>query len=754
LSTANGGFSVQDQGYSSSNRTQAMVATTTSTATMQGSRLTPFTNIQSGIDAVVSGGAVNVASGTYTQSSTLRVDKGLTLTGAGEGLTVVDARGITNNYGVNVSADNVILRNFSVYGPTIFDATHQSAYGIKVSPGGGASARLHNLSIANVTSRGAGKAELDLNGVDGALIDHVTADGMPVGATSGTTQGAGIQLTDSANVTVTNTTTRNNAWGGIAIYQANRSYDQQANNITVAANNSLTETNPLYLQDESASRDFGALNLPGFSYAVRNTATIGTGPSAVQYSQYTWMQPTPQGSFDLAVNLLSPVSSYVQTWNGTAVTQNFHVGVGNLAGGGTQAMSISAATDRASSGATVTVHSVTLKAAAGGTGIAGTVTADGSGGIHINAPINLLGDTTLATRGADIVISGDVQNAPGVIGGLRLMAGTNTARGNVSLATGGAETNALGPLEVFSNRFNLQDTLWVKSYKIDALGDVALSGHTLRGQDPTATNTMNAGGNVTGSTINTGNVQISSNGDVSANVSGNDVSVNSVGNLDLTVTATNSATLHGDTVAATVSARDVAVTSQSNMNVDVTASNSATLSGQAVVATVVARDVAVTSQGDMNVGVVATNSATLQGGSVVANVASPVVSVGATNDAQISGVSGSITVDAPSGSVTGNFGQFTNEGGGLVSFNGKPQGNETLVASSVNNRVNPVGNPMSGDANPDEWSGIPAAPFDGAVKIQGRVHSGFSSPSVAGSFLDQGQSVELDLSPRNERRKK
>jgi hypothetical protein len=240
---------------------------------------------------------------------------------------------------------------------------------------------------------------------------------------------------------------------------------------------------------------------------------------------------------------------------------------------------------------------------------------------------------------------------------------------------------------------------------------------------------------------------------VSANVSGNDVSVNSVGNLDLTVTATNSATLHGDTVAATVSARDVAVTSQSNMNVDVTASNSATLSGQAVVATVVARDVAVTSQGDMNVGVVATNSATLQGGSVVANVASPVVSVGATNDAQISGVSGSITVDAPSGSVTGNFGQFTNEGG-LVSFNGKPQGNETLVASSVNNRVNPVGNPMSGDANPDEWSGIPAAPFDGAVKIQGRVHSGFSSPSVAGSFLDQGQSVELDLSPRNERRKK
>jgi len=364
LSAANGGWSVQDQGYSSSNRTQVQVATTGLPGN-QGSPLKPLASIASGISAVVSGGTVNVAPGTYTQTSTLNVNKSVTLAGAGETQTTIDARGVTG-YGVSVSADHVTLSDFTVYGPSAYFA---SAYGIKVSPGGSPSSRLHDFTIRNVTSRGAGKAELDLNGVDGATIDHVTADGAPVGDGGGSTPGAGIQLTDSANVTVTDSTTRNNAWGGIAIYQANRSYDQQANNITVAANNQLTETNPLYLQDESTTKDFGALNLPGFSYAVRNAATSGS-------AQYTWMQAGVQGAVDLAVNLADPTSSTVQGWSGTALTQDFHVGVGNLTGGGERAMSIQAAIDTAAAGGTVTVGpgNYTEIAANRSLGIPGTYT--------------------------------------------------------------------------------------------------------------------------------------------------------------------------------------------------------------------------------------------------------------------------------------------------------------------------------------------------------------------------------------------
>ncbi|MEJ2131157.1 MAG: filamentous hemagglutinin N-terminal domain-containing protein, partial [Gammaproteobacteria bacterium] len=255
LSAANGGWAVQDQGYSSSNRTHVHVATSGSDAN-QGSLLTPRATIRSAIDAVVPGGTVDIAAGTYVQSSTLNVNKSVMLTGSAETQTIIDARSVTG-YGMSVSADDVTLSDFTLYGPSAFVA---SAYGIKVSPGGVPSSRLSDFTIRNVTSRGAGKAELDLNGVDGATIDHVSADGAPVGDDVGATQGAGIQLTDSANVSVTNSSTRGNAWGGIAIYQANRSYDQQAHDITIAANNTLGETNPLYLQDESTLWGFGTLN--------------------------------------------------------------------------------------------------------------------------------------------------------------------------------------------------------------------------------------------------------------------------------------------------------------------------------------------------------------------------------------------------------------------------------------------------------------------------------------------------------------
>ncbi|MDP2140133.1 MAG: filamentous hemagglutinin N-terminal domain-containing protein [Gammaproteobacteria bacterium] len=309
--------------------------------------------IQDGVDIVKSGGAVNVAAGTYVQPATLKIKKSLTLSGAGQGATLIDARGVPG-YGIEVTADNVTLKDFTLYGPS---ANIASAYGIKVSPtGNAASARLHDFSIRDVTIRGSGKAELDLNGVVGALIDGVTADGAPVGG-GADTLGAGIQITDSANVTVRNSTTRNNKWGGLALYQANIYRNQQVNNITVEANNSFTELNPVYLQDLSASRDFGTLNIEGFDFAVRNTTTI---PQS-NFNQYTWLQRTQQDAFNYAVNIPNAPSaaSYVQGWNRSSATQNFHVGTGSLLGGGTQAMSIGTAVGAAGTGATVDVYAGT-----------------------------------------------------------------------------------------------------------------------------------------------------------------------------------------------------------------------------------------------------------------------------------------------------------------------------------------------------------------------------------------------------------
>jgi filamentous hemagglutinin family protein len=1274
--------------------------------------------IQDGVDIVKSGGAVNVAAGTYVQPDTLEIGKSLTLSGAGEGATLIDARGVTD-YGIQVTGDNVTLKNFTLYGPT---ADVRSSYGIKVSPANASSttARLHDFSISNVTIRGSGRAELDLNGVVGAVIDHVTADGAPVGNDTGITEGAGIQITDSANVTVSNSITRNNKWGGLALYQANLYHDQQVNNITVTASNNFTELNPVYLQDRSASRDFGALSIAGFDHAVRN------GSSTNNNHQYTWLQASRQNAFDFSVNLGASASSYVQGWNGAATTQNFHVGTGSLRDGGTQAMSIGTAVGAASTGAAVDVYagayteqlvlnkagltltghqgaklvvsdaseingiaitannvtvtgmeiagpassaylsyawgnnitrgiavghgitgftisnnnihdvrngilidgrntgsvtgnridntksaisvqytdgagiamsgntqgthgnewgtnlhlnghmagstivsnstpisaaptlawqqglldlsaanagwsvqdqaytssnrthvniatggssnaqgsaltplntvqggvnavvtggtvnvgagtfseninitkaltldgagmgqtvlkaqttsgtavtvdgasnvtlsdlsiadsgngllikntsnnltlnrvafnnnrsgirtedraradnfrmlnsmitggeiglqtysrpgatgsfanalfenvtvdgptfkgfyfetadnltmrnvtitnagnygapatsetqhmkygaaidinlkyddfnaitlenvvvrdsgyssnndtraavviktrggpgdptyaaapaslqtvniiggsiesrvvngvaggtglrvedlsngnggqttvtisggtqfrnnkhdivvgrtnvdargavfvgaadgfavedrvthaldstgrglvtwtagnvyvtensgsiqrgvdaagigdtvnvasanfaenvavntrrdlafndtrlqSLTLGSGAAGSGIGGAVTAEGSSGFLFNAPVRLLADTTLATTGADITLNGDIQNAGDVARGLRLLAGTGAARGNIHINTGGTEAKPLGYFDVSANDFKLDSTLWVSSYKIDALGKVALSDSTLRAQDTGGTNTLTAGGDVTGSTISQGAVAVTSAGDIQANIAGT----------------------------------DVVAQAQGTMEVVVTASQTATLAAETIVATVTAADLVATSQGDMNVVVAASGSATLSGDSVVANVTAPVVAVEAVNDAQISGAASQVTLDAPRGNVNGNFGQVSNTGGGLVSVNGKPQANQTVSSNAENNRVIPAGGVQDGGGE----GGAVQVAQSGDLSRKGGPDISLSTPEAAGDVLDSGRSVELDMSPRKQR---
>ncbi|MDB5964761.1 MAG: filamentous hemagglutinin N-terminal protein, partial [Polaromonas sp.] len=697
LSAANAGWSVQDQGYTSANRTQVTVANT-GLDTNQGSALAPLAGLQAGVNAVVAGGLVNVMAGNYVLGSTLRLDKAVTLAGAGQSGTLFDARAVSG-YGIDVTADHVSLRDFTLYGPT---ADAAASYGIKVAPSGGPTARLHDFDNRNDTVRGSGRAELDLNGVVGAVIDHVTADGSPVGNDGGSTKGAGIQIADSADITVRNSVTRQNAWGGLALYQTNRAFDQQVNNITVEANNSFGELNPVFMQDESASKDFGAVNIAGFGYAVRNAA------SANDNVQYTWLQASTQKALDFAVNVAEAGSSYVQGWNGAAVTQDFQVGTGNLQGGGTRALSFNTALANAAGGAAIriaagqyqedlvvskaydlyfsgaTVRGLTLNAGAAGTGLSGAVTASGAGGIVFNAPVRLLGDTTLATQGADITLNGDIQNAGGVARALSLVAGSGANRGNVRISTGGSQANPLGRLEVLSNRFDLLSTLWLGSYRIQALGDVALSNHTMHAQDANAASSLNAGGNVTGSSIGLGAIDIASAGNVTANITGSDVAVQAQGAVDVVVNA----------------------------------SESASLAGQSVVASVVA----------------------------------PVVTVDAVAEARISGSSPNITIDAPTGSVSGNFGQVTNAGSGLVNVNGKPQGSQATTNNAENNRVMPNGNTLAEAGAPDAG--------DGSVQLalagQGEGTMSVATVEGAAEALDRGQPVELDLSPRNgkERKKK
>ena len=296
-------------------------------------------DIANAVNVADTGDTVNMQAGSFALgSSQLNINKSLTLTGAGEGVTNISST--SAGYGISVSGNDVTLSGFTFNASGI---VNNSAYGIKVSPGGVATNRLTGFAIDNVTVDGSYKTGLDLNGVDGATIDHVTV--------TNTAWGNGISLTDSANIHVSNVTTSDNEWGGLAIYQRNKQYDQQVNNITIDGVNSFGEANPVYMEDESDGTylyggvnglDIGAVNIAGFTLAGHNVNAA---------DKYTWLNNTVTGLADWMLTKGELATGYVTGWTGSAANNEFYVGHAT----DTTAMSVNAAVDNAASGAVINV---------------------------------------------------------------------------------------------------------------------------------------------------------------------------------------------------------------------------------------------------------------------------------------------------------------------------------------------------------------------------------------------------------------
>ncbi|MBE0533285.1 MAG: right-handed parallel beta-helix repeat-containing protein [Rhodospirillales bacterium] len=97
ISDTNADWSVQDQAYTSGNRTHVTVDDTGST-TSQGSQLTPIGSLQIGVDAVVAGGYVHVKGGDYGGEDVVIRSEGLTIEADADaaGITLKLAAGIGN----------------------------------------------------------------------------------------------------------------------------------------------------------------------------------------------------------------------------------------------------------------------------------------------------------------------------------------------------------------------------------------------------------------------------------------------------------------------------------------------------------------------------------------------------------------------------------------------------------------------------------------------------------------------------------
>ncbi|MDB5734239.1 MAG: filamentous hemagglutinin N-terminal protein [Alphaproteobacteria bacterium] len=344
-SAANDGWTVQDQAYTASNRTAVTVATTGSNAN-QGSARTPLATIQAGINAIVTGGTVNVKDGTYVVSAAngytngyLGIGKSLKLIGQSQAGVIIDARN-ASTYGIRVigGTDSVSLSNFTLLG-----VAATNAYGIKVEDS-------TNFSIDHVTSKGAYKAQLDLNGVRGGTVSFVTADGTSNGVGAGSTKGAAIAITDSQNLTISNSSVIGGAYGGIGIYQSNKpsGYTYQTSNVTIDGSNTFNANgaahyNYVYTEDESATNNFGTLTIAGFDYVA--------GQDSNSADTFKYFQRTQQGAIDYLDSIGAVNVGYVEGWTGSAVNNRF--AVANATGG--NAMAINPALTAAAAGATITV---------------------------------------------------------------------------------------------------------------------------------------------------------------------------------------------------------------------------------------------------------------------------------------------------------------------------------------------------------------------------------------------------------------
>ncbi|WP_395173984.1 hypothetical protein [Roseibium alexandrii] len=213
-----------------------------------------YTSIQDAIDAAINGDELLLDGQTFTLPATLNINKEVTITGAGEGQTIIDASAL-ESYGVLVEADNVTIQDLTINGPGVAGAGGAGDnYGIKVQPDtGDASDRLLNFTLEDVTVQGSLRTEIDFNGVDGATLRNVTADGQGTG-------GNGISLTDSANIVLEDITTTGNTWGSVAIYSYQNFYDQTPNNITFQGTYTAAEDTKIYSQTGPAGAEIGTIN--------------------------------------------------------------------------------------------------------------------------------------------------------------------------------------------------------------------------------------------------------------------------------------------------------------------------------------------------------------------------------------------------------------------------------------------------------------------------------------------------------------
>ncbi len=225
-STANGGWSVQDQGYSYQNRTEVNVATTGSDSS-QGSKLGPLATVQAGVNAVTKNGVVTVNSGTYSDNVVVP-SNGITLQAPG-GATI----NLGSGYGINLN-NGPAITGFTMTGFTV-NSSSGTTYAFKAYKSDG-------LTLTNDTFNGGGYGGgVDINSTSDVALNNVSAGNFHKNGFAFTAKFFAGD-TPSSNIALNNVTASGNGWAGIAFYNMNGSGTVGANitGVTFSGSNTVS----------------------------------------------------------------------------------------------------------------------------------------------------------------------------------------------------------------------------------------------------------------------------------------------------------------------------------------------------------------------------------------------------------------------------------------------------------------------------------------------------------------------------------
>jgi len=221
--------------------------------------------IQEGIDAATADGTVSVADGSYPVSSTLYINKALTLSGESEAGTVLLSNTGSDGYCVLVSAGGAALENFTIQRATAAPTT-RSGYMIHAS---GTPNVLDGLAIRHVTVQGSGaialhRAGIDVHGYDNVVLSHITS--------RDATYGNGIQITGCHHVAVDNTTTTNNTWGSLSIYCSQPlNPDRACDDVFVDGSTCTFVEDNVFIENQYGLTSTN-INVAGYQYWLRNSS--------------------------------------------------------------------------------------------------------------------------------------------------------------------------------------------------------------------------------------------------------------------------------------------------------------------------------------------------------------------------------------------------------------------------------------------------------------------------------------------------